>query len=64
MLKKGFLASTIFYACTEHTDEHLSNYLNELDEIYKTISKCESEILNINSLLEGPVCHSGFKRLN
>lgn len=64
MLKKGFLASTIFYACTEHTDEHLSNYFNELDEIYKTIEKCESEILDINSLLDGPVCHSGFKRLN
>jgi glutamate-1-semialdehyde aminotransferase len=64
MLKKGFLASTIFYACTEHTDEHLSNYFHELDKIYKTISKCESEKLNINTLLEGPVCHSGFKRLN
>ena len=38
MLKKGFLASTIFYACTEHTDEHLSNYFDELDKIYKTIS--------------------------
>ena len=24
MLKKGFLASTHFYACTEHTDEHLN----------------------------------------
>jgi len=64
MLKKGFLASTIFYACTEHTDEHLSNYFNKLDEIYKIIGKCESEILDVNSLLEGPVCHSGFKRLN
>lgn len=64
MLKKGFLASTIFYACTEHTDEHLGNYFDELDKIYKTISKCESEILNINTLLDGPVCHSGFKRLN
>ncbi len=64
MLKKGFLASTIFYACTEHTDEHLGNYFDELDKIYKTIGKCESEILDINSLLEGPVCHSGFKRLN
>ena len=64
MLKKGFLASTIFYACTEHKDEHLSNYFDELDKIYNTIGKCESEILNINSLLEGPVCHSGFKRLN
>ncbi len=64
MLKKGYLASTIFYACTEHTEEHLDNYFNELDKIYKTIYKCESEILNVNSLLEGPVCHSGFKRLN
>jgi len=64
MLKKGFLASTIFYACTEHKDEHLSNYFDELDKIYKTISKCESEKLNINTLLDGPVCHSGFKRLN
>ncbi|MDB4060241.1 aminotransferase class III-fold pyridoxal phosphate-dependent enzyme [Flavobacteriaceae bacterium] len=64
MLKKGFLASTIFYACTEHTDEHLSNYFDELDKIYKIISKCESEKLNINTLLDGPVCHSGFKRLN
>ena len=64
MLKKGFLASTIFYACTEHTDEHLGNYFDELDKIYKIIRKCESEILNVNSLLEGPVCHSGFKRLN
>ena len=64
MLKKGFLASTIFYACTEHTDEHLSNYFDELDKIYKTISECESEKLNINTLLDGPVCHSGFKRLN
>jgi glutamate-1-semialdehyde 2,1-aminomutase len=64
MLKKGFLASTIFYACTEHTDEHLSNYFDELDKIYKTISECESERLNINTLLEGPVCHAGFRRLN
>jgi len=64
MLKKGFLASTIFYACTEHTEEHLSNYFNELDEIYKDIKKCESERLDIDSLLEGPVSHSGFKRLN
>tara|TARA_B100000795_G_scaffold234805_1_gene194144 strand:+ start:11522 stop:12829 length:1308 start_codon:yes stop_codon:yes gene_type:complete len=64
MLKKGFLASTNFYACTEHTDEHLDLYLNGLSDIYKTISKCESEELDVNSILEGPVSHSGFKRLN
>ena len=64
MLKKGFLASTIFYACTEHTNEHISKYFSALDQIYKTISQCESEKLNIKNLLDGPVCHSGFKRLN
>ena len=64
MPKKGFLASTIFYACTKHNDEHLSNYFYELDEIYKIISRCESEKEDIDRLLDGPVCHSGFKRLN
>ena len=64
MLKKGFLASTVFYACTEHKDDHLEKYFNILDDIFHKISKCESQILNIDDLLEGPVCHSGFKRLN
>jgi glutamate-1-semialdehyde 2,1-aminomutase len=64
MLKKGFLASTNFYASTAHTQEHLDSYFEVLDEIYKTIYKCESDELNINNLLEGPICHSGFKRLN
>ena len=64
MLKKGFLASTHFYACTAHTDEHLNSYFEALDSIYNNISKCESGVLNINDLLEGPICHSGFNRLN
>ena len=64
MLKKGFLASTNFYACSEHTDGHLDKYFDALSNIYKTINKCESEILDINSLLDGPVSHSGFQRLN
>tara|TARA_B100000963_G_scaffold274789_1_gene243018 strand:- start:13565 stop:14872 length:1308 start_codon:yes stop_codon:yes gene_type:complete len=64
MLKKGFLASTQFYACTEHNDQYLDLYFDALSNIYKMIYKCESETLDINSLLEGPICHSGFKRLN
>lgn len=64
MLKKGILASTHFYACTEHSDKYINRYFNELDKVYETISKCEDSILNIDDLLEGPVCHSGFKRLN
>ena len=63
MLKKGFLASNTCYSCINHTDEIITNYLNELDKIFKIISECENG-RNINQLLEGPICHSGFKRLN
>lgn len=64
MLKKGFLASTNFYASTAHKQEHLDAYFNALNSVYQVIDKCEKNLLNIDGLLEGPVCHSGFKRLN
>lgn len=64
MLNKGFLASTNFYACTEHTDEKIDLYFNALNEIYKIIYQCESGEFKIDKLLNGPVCHGGFKRLN
>jgi glutamate-1-semialdehyde aminotransferase len=64
MLKRGFLASTNFYASTAHEDKHFEQYFAHLNDVYKSISKCISGELNINDLLEGPVCHSGFKRLN
>jgi glutamate-1-semialdehyde 2,1-aminomutase len=64
MLKKGFLASTNFYASTAHNDENLALYFNALDDVFKLLSDCSNEILNIDKLLEGPICHGGFKRLN
>ena len=64
MLKKGFLASTNFYACIAHTDDYIAQYFDALDDVYYTISECEKGNKNIHDLLEGPVCHSGFKRLN
>jgi len=64
MLKMGFLASTNFYAATVHSDEIFESYFESLDKVYKLISACESGALQIDNLLEGPVCHSGFKRLN
>ena len=64
MLKKGFLASTNFYACTAHTDDKIAAYFDALDDVYHTISQCEKGNKTISELLEGPVCHSGFKRLN
>ncbi|MGW1455557.1 aminotransferase class III-fold pyridoxal phosphate-dependent enzyme [Salegentibacter agarivorans] len=64
MLKKGFLASTLFYASIAHKEKHLISYFENLNEIFHIISKCENEERNIEDLLDGPVCHSGFKRLN
>ena len=63
MLKKGYLAANSVYACTEHTQELVDGYFAELDPIFAIIRECE-EGLDVNTLLEGPVCHSGFKRLN
>ena len=63
MLKKGYLAATSVYVCTEHTPEVVDAYFEELDPIFGLISECESG-RSIDDLLEGPVCHSGFKRLN
>jgi len=64
MLKKGFLASTNFYACTKHSNEILDLYFEALNEVYIKIRKCETGELKILDLLEGPICHAGFQRLN
>ncbi|MFV8372659.1 aminotransferase class III-fold pyridoxal phosphate-dependent enzyme [Flavobacterium sp. LB2P74] len=64
MLKKGFLASTNFYASTAHNDENLDLYFNALEDVYKSIGECNKGELKIENLLEGPICHGGFKRLN
>lgn len=64
MLKKGFLASTNFYASTAHTNSDFELYFEALNDVYKVIASCEEKSVNIDDLLEGPVCHSGFKRLN
>jgi glutamate-1-semialdehyde 2,1-aminomutase len=63
MLKKGYLAATSVYVCTEHTPEVVDAYFEELDPIFALIAECESG-RSVDDLLEGPVCHSGFKRLN
>jgi glutamate-1-semialdehyde aminotransferase len=64
MLKKGYLASTVLYSSTAHTKSIIDNYLSELDSIFNTIDKCEKDEIKIDSLIEGDICHGGFKRLN
>ena len=63
MLKKGFLAGNNIYVCMEHTQSIIDDYLDNLDPIFSLIKDCENG-LDVNSILEGPICHSGFKRLN
>ena len=63
MLKKGYLAANSVYACIEHKQDLVDRYFAELDPIFAIIKDCELG-LDVNSVLEGPVCHSGFKRLN
>ncbi len=63
MLKKGYLASNTAYACIEHTSEILEGFFYGLDPVFKLIKECEED-RDIKTLLQGPVCDSGFKRLN
>lgn len=64
MLKKNILASTNFYASIAHEDSYIEMYFSELDKVYGLIKKCENQELQIDKILEGPICHSGFRRLN
>lgn len=63
MLKKGYLATNLIFVSTEHSSEIIDGYFENLDQVFKLIKECE-EGRDVKSLLEGPVCHSGFKRLN
>lgn len=63
MLKEGYLAGTSVYVCTEHTSEIVSEFFQKLDGVFALIKECEDG-RDVMSLLEGPVCHGGFKRLN
>jgi len=63
MLKKGYLAGNSVYVCTEHTPSIVDEYMTKLSEVFALIKECE-EGRDIYTLLEGPICHAGFKRLN
>ena len=63
MLKKGYLAATSCYVSLAHTSEVIQFYLDALDDVFALIAECEAG-RSVEELLEGPVCHAGFKRLN
>jgi glutamate-1-semialdehyde 2,1-aminomutase len=63
MLKKGYLATTSVYTCIEHTPDVIDGYFEALAPIFALIRECEDG-RDVMPLLEGPICHSGFNRLN
>jgi glutamate-1-semialdehyde 2,1-aminomutase len=63
MLKKGYLAGNSVYVCTAHTTEVVDRYFEALDPVFALIANCENG-QDPMSLLQGPVSHAGFKRLN
>lgn len=62
MLKSGYLAATSVYVSTAHTDDVIDEYFGALDPVFGLIAECENG-RDLASVLEGPVCHSGFSRL-
>jgi glutamate-1-semialdehyde 2,1-aminomutase len=63
MLAKGYLAGNSVYVCIDHTPEVVAGYFEAIDPIFAIIKQCE-EGRDVMSLLKGPICHGGFKRLN
>lgn len=63
MLKKNYLVGNSVYVCTEHTPEVLNGFFEALNPVFGLIKECE-EGRDVMSLLDGPICHAGFKRLN
>ncbi len=63
MLAQGYLAGNSVYVCIDHTSDVVAKFLETLEPVFALISECEKG-LDVTSLLKGPICHSGFKRLN
>ena len=63
MLKSKILASNVIYISVSHSTENFNRYFKCLEKIFKKICECEKGF-DINKLLEGPICHTNFQRLN
>jgi glutamate-1-semialdehyde 2,1-aminomutase len=62
LLERGFLAAPAFYAMYAHRDEHVAKYLEAVREAFRVIGRAMEED-GVERMLQGPVAHSGFRRL-
>lgn len=63
MLKKGILASSGIYVSFAFQDEHVEEFLKVIDNVFSVLNKAIAEN-KVEQMLEGPVAHSSFQRLN
>ena len=61
MLKRNILASNAVYTCISHKRNILDKYYNVMNNVFKTIKKCENEEDNIFEHLESPESMIGFR---
>ena len=50
------------FICTEHLPEVPVGYFEALDPVFALIRQCEDG-KDVMDLLNGPICHGGFRRL-
>ena len=62
MLERGFLASSGFYATYAHQDQHVENYLKEVEQVFAIVAEALKRD-TVMAQLKGPVAHTGFRRL-
>jgi len=62
MLSRGFLATKGISTAYSHTEEHVTKYLENVDDVFGIMGEAIDKE-KIRELLKGPVAHVGFKRL-
>lgn len=63
MLKKGFLATNLFYSMFAHRQEHVVAYLESMHEVFEKMSDLDRKN-QLESALDGMPARTGFRRMN
>ncbi len=63
MLKRNILASSGIYVSFAFKQEHIDVFLKAIDQVFPILNKAIAEN-KVEQLIEGPVAHSSFQRLN
>lgn len=63
MLERGFLGGVSIYPTLAHTADIVCLYDAAVNEVFAVLAKAIRQDC-VDSLLQGPVAHSGFRRLN